>query len=176
MDQGSTAFYDNLVRSAPLAQIDRGWPKWVWILACFIVLSILASSRFGQRLPRGLQDDAFLIVLASPVLFIPLAWMQSATARSDGDMPRWRVSVSLFGCVALSVALAIPLFLMFFGFMIPLDWLFVVPLNWFFFLPLGSSALAMLCGICGAKPARFSLFFGGLTLGCLVIIIPKGIL
>ncbi len=65
---------------------------------------------------------------------------------------------------------------MFFGFMIPLDWLFRVPLDWFFLLPLGSSALAMFCGLFGAKPARFSLFFGGLTLGCLVVIIPIGIL
>ena len=65
---------------------------------------------------------------------------------------------------------------MYFSFMIPLDWLFKIPDNWVFLVPIGLAALAMFCGLFGSRPVRFSLFFGGLAIGSLVVIIPKGVL
>ncbi len=116
----------------------------------------------------AVQDVAQLFLLALPFLLVAMSWVGFVSARSDQRVSRSRVWISLVGCVALIVALMIPLLVILFPFR--LDWLRLA--IWCF----GSSFLALLGGVLGARPARFPLIFGGLVMGGLVIIIPLGIL
>src|SRR5271168_3244411 len=113
---------------------------------------------------RG-QDAAFLVLIGMPWLFTSMSWVGFALSRRDQKISRWRVWVSLVGCSALTVALAIPLLLVFL-FMSRHSWL-----QWSTWC-VASSLLALIAGIFGAKLARFPLFFGGLVMGGLVAIIP----
>ncbi len=100
---------------ADLAKTWRKWPPWEWGVGLLIVLSLVASSRLGQRLPMILQDVAFLVlILAAPGL-PGLAWTAFVLLRRSGDLRQWRMGVSFLGCVALSVAFASPLDWMHFG-------------------------------------------------------------
>jgi hypothetical protein len=114
------------------------------------------------------QDVAFLIVVATPLLLIPLSWALAADAL-HGNAVRWRVWVSFAGCIALTLAVAIPWFAIFFS-MLLLDWDRLV--IWC----LVSGCAALLAGIFGVRAVRFPLIFGALTISGLVVIIPVGVL
>ncbi|MGB7861808.1 MAG: hypothetical protein WCF74_00310 [Candidatus Sulfotelmatobacter sp.] len=147
----------------------RGWPRWEWIFGALAIVSLVVSSRIGHRLPMMVQDVAFLILVAMPFLLTVMSWVGFALARRDQRVSRWRVWVSLVGCSALTVALAVPLLIVFL-FMFRLSWI-----QWSIWC-FASSFLALLAGIFGARTARFPLFFGGLVMGGLVVIVPIGIL
>jgi len=117
------------------------------------------------------QDVAFLIVVATPVLLTAMAWVGFVNVRQDGKVPRWRFWISLCGCIALSLALAIPWIAFFFSMLfLHLDWLRL--LVWCLAASLGS----LLAGMFGPRSVRFPLIFGGLIMGGLVVIIPVGVL
>ncbi|MGB7599813.1 MAG: hypothetical protein WBM24_05880 [Candidatus Sulfotelmatobacter sp.] len=132
-----------------------------------MIVSLVVSSRFGERLPMIVQDAAFLILVAMPWLLTVMSWLGFAFARRDQTVSRWRVLVSFVGCSALTVALVIPLMVVLL-FMFRLSWLRLS--IWCF----ASSLLALLAGIFGARPARFPLFFGGLVMAGLVVVVPIG--
>jgi hypothetical protein len=81
-------------------------------------------------------------------------------------IPRWRHLTALAGCVLLSVALAIPL-LVLFGSLNWLTWSLVC---------LVASLLALVAGLLGTAAVRLPLIVGGLVLAGLVALIPVGIL
>src|SRR5580704_5411968 len=86
------------------------------VAACvFSARALAADGRAGCR---------FLIVVATPVLLTTMAWVGLANVRRDGRVPRWRFWISLCGCVALSLALAIPWIAFFLSMLfLHLDWL-----------------------------------------------------
>ncbi len=149
--------------------VPRGWPRWEWFFGALVIVSLVVSSRFGHRLPMNVQDAAFLILVATPWLLTVMSWLGFVFARKEQKISRWRVWVSFVGCCALTVALVIPLLVVFL-FMFRLSWMRLSV--WCFAL----SVVALFAGILGAKPARFALFFGGLVMGGLVVIVPIGIL
>ena len=154
-----------------IARSRHGWPSWEWITGPLVIVSLVACSRVGHWLPMVVQDVAFLIVVATPVLLTAMAWVGFVNVRQDGKVPRWRFWISLCGCIALSLALAIPWIAFFFSMLfLHLDWLRL--LVWCLAASLGS----LLAGMFGPRSVRFPLIFGGLIMGGLVVIIPVGVL
>jgi hypothetical protein len=152
-----------------ISKVRRGRPRWEWIIGPLVIVSLVSCSRLGHRLPMVVQDIAFLIVVAMPILLTVMSWDGFAKVRRDGNASRWRIWISLCGCVALSLALAIPWIAFFFAMLLRLDWLRLA--TWC----LASSLVSLLSGIFGARSVRFPLIFGGLFMGGLVVIIPVGI-
>jgi len=148
----------------------RPWLSWEWWFGALIITCLILSSRLGHGLPQALQNVAQLVVLSTPLLLTVMAWVQFALARKKAHDPRWRLRLSLLGCIALSLALAIPLVVIFFAMIFLLDWTRLAV--WC----LASSLLALLAGSLGARSVRFPLIFGGLVMVGLVVIIPLGVL
>jgi hypothetical protein len=153
-----------------IAGARRWWPGWEWMTGPLVVVSLVSCSRLGHQLPMAVQDVAFLIVVATPMLLTAMAWVGLANGRRDGNVPRWRIWISLCGCVALSLALAITWIAFFSPMLFHFDWLRLV--GWC----LASTLVSLLTGIFAARSVRFPLIFGGLIMGGLVVIIPVGIL
>jgi len=149
---------------------ERSWARWEWIFGVLIIVSLIASSRLGHRLPMILQNFAQLVAICAPLLLTMMSWVRLARVRKDGSVSRWRFRVSFLGCVALSFALLIPLVVIFFSMLFPLDWLRLAIWS------LASSLVALLAGCFGAGSMRFPLILGGLVMGGLVVIVPVGIL
>jgi hypothetical protein len=153
-----------------IGEVQRGWPRWEAILGSLVIVSFVSCSRLGHRLPMVVQDVAFLVVVATPLLLTAISWAGFANVRRDGNVSRWRIWISLCGCVALSLALVIPWIAFFFSMLLSLDWRRLA--IWC----LAASVVSLLAGILGAKSVRFPLIFGGLLMGGFVAIIPVGIL
>jgi hypothetical protein len=141
--------------------------RWSWLLGMLIVLSLAASSRLGKRLPMIIQDVAFMVLVFASVGLPGMAWTAFELLRRSGDLRRWRMGISFFGCLALSMALATP----FLCALSSLDWMHTGG-----YLCLGSSVVAMLAGIFAPGLVRFSLILGGLVVAGLAVIVPIGIL
>ena len=114
-----------------------------------------------------LQDIAFFVLVFAALGLPGMAWTAFELLRRSGDLRGWRLGVSLFGCVALSVAFASP----FLCALTPLDWQ-----HFGFSLCLFASLASMLLGAFAPGLVRFGLIFGGLAVGGLVIAIPISIL
>ncbi len=160
----------NLHANMEVDPTERSWARWEWIFGAFIIVSLIASSRLGHRLPMILQNFAQLVVICAPLLLTMMSWVRLARVRNDGSVSRWRFRVSFLGCVALSFALLIPLVVIFFSMLFPFDWLRLAIWS------LASSLVALLAGCFGAGSMRFPLILGGLVMGGLVVIVPVGIL
>jgi hypothetical protein len=143
-----------------------GRPRWQWIVGSLIVISLVSSSRPGQRVPMIVQWVAFYFLLSMPLILAAMSWAGFKRVRLDKTVSRWRIWICFCGYVALSVALVIPLLVMF---------LSLAYTEWSIWI-LGSSVVALLAGIFAPRTVRFPLFFGGLVTGGLVVIIPIGIL
>jgi hypothetical protein len=170
---GVMAIEEELQSSMANMEIDqtkRWWARWEWIFGPIIIVSLVSSSRLGHRLPMFLQNSAFLVVIYLPPLLTAMSWVGLAVARKNGNVSRWRLWVSILGCVALSFALVIPLSVISLSFLLPWDWLQLA------YWCLASSLIALLAGCFSAKSTRFPLIFGGLVMGGLVFIVPVGIL
>ncbi len=140
-----------------------------WVSGVLIVLSLIymSNSRLGHRLPRAVQDTAFMILVSLPFLLTGISWWRFVRAwRTDRRMAVWRIWISLCGCVALSLALLIP----FFTIVFPLDWSTMA--IWC----LVASGVALFTGILAAKPLRLPLFLGGLVMTGLIVVIPVAVL
>jgi hypothetical protein len=84
------------------------WP-WQWAVGGLFVASLVSSSpRLNQRLPMMLQDVAFVVLIFAAFGLPGLAWTAFVLSRRSDDFRQWRMEVSFFGCVALSVAFASP--------------------------------------------------------------------
>jgi hypothetical protein len=64
-----------------IAKVRRGWPRWEWIVGSLVIVSLVSCSRLGHRLPRVVQDVAFLVVVATPILLTTMAWMGFANVQ-----------------------------------------------------------------------------------------------
>ncbi len=151
---------------------DRAMPRWKWIATALIVGLLVSCLRFGRGLPMILQDGAFLALISLPFFLIVTSWMGFFRARNSTRQSGLRLWISLCGCVALSLTVAIPFLVLFSSMFLRLgfDWLRLLP--WC----IAFCAATLLAGIFGAKSTRFSLIFGGIALGAIVLLIPVGIL
>lgn len=146
---------------------SMSWPSWQWAVGALVLASLVASSRLGQRLPIILQDVAFFVLIFAALGLPGMAWTAFVLLRRSGDLHQWRMGVSLFGCIALSVAFASP----FVCALSSLDWMHVGG-----YVCIYSSLTAVLAGAFAPGLVRFGLIFGGLVLGGLAVLIPMGIL
>jgi hypothetical protein len=147
-------------------KVLRRWPRWEWIVGTLSVLSLASSSRLGHHLPMIVKDGALLFLLGLPFILATMSWVGFKTVQRDDKIARWRVGASFCGCIALSLALMIPLLVVFFT----LDYT-----RWAVWI-FGSGVVSLLAGIFAPKAIRFSLLFGGLIMSSLVVMIPVGIL
>ena len=150
-------------------QSERGWQTQEWILGFLIIVLLVSRSHLGHRLPMVVQDVAFLVLIAIAVLLTAMAWNRFARARPNASAPSRQICISFWGCVALSLALVILLLVMCFSMsymLSPSYWLWLSISCW------ASSLVALLTGMFGARSVRFPLFFGGLVMGGLVIVVP----
>lgn len=141
--------------------------KWEWGVAFAVIASLIISSRLGIRTPIFLQDIAFLVLVFSALGLPGMAWTAFEILRRDGGLRGWRMGVSLFGCVALSVAFASPFLCA------------VTPLAWLHFggyLCVIASLTSVIFGVFAPGLVRFGLVFGGLVVGGLALVIPIGVL
>src|SRR4029077_617692 len=101
------------------------------------------------------------IVVATPFLLTTMAWVGFVRVWRDGKVPRWRFWTSLCGCVALSVALAVPWMVILFSMfrLYLFDWGRLIV--WC----LAAGLVALIAGILSPKSLRFPLIFGGLITG-----------
>jgi hypothetical protein len=149
-----------------IAKMKRGGPRWEWTVGIFILLSLVALSRLGHRLPRFVQWAAFFFIFFLPLIFTAMSWAGFGRVRRDQNELRWRIWLCFCGCMALSLALLMPVLVI----VLTLDYT-----RWSIWI-LGSSVVALLAGIFGTRSARSPLVFGGLIIGSLVLMIPVGIL
>jgi hypothetical protein len=145
----------------------RRWPRWEWGAGLAIIASLIISSRWGSRTPMMLQDIAFVVLVFAALGLPGMAWTAFELLRRGGDLRGWRMGVSLFGCVALSVAFASP----FVCAVSSLDWMHVGG-----YVCVYPSLTAVLVGAFAPGLVRFGLILGGLVLGGLAVLIPVGVL
>lgn len=142
-----------------------------WGLAALSVLAVVGSVA-GHRASLIVEDVSFGTLLVLVLLFVPMAWCRLVRAWRDGAVARWRVWISLAGCVALSLALASPC--------IPLLGSILVGMGFgprwdYKLLMVSFRSAAFLFGVIAAKKVRFPLMLGGLMLGMVGLILPVGV-
>jgi len=154
-----------------LVSVKTGLNRRVeWVLGVLTVVAVVLAAR-GHRVFSVVAEDVGvvgLIVLA--VVFVAMAWWRCVRARRDREVSRWRVLISLAGCVAFSLAFAMPWISMFF---------FVGPgfMRWDIrTLWIASSLITVFAGVLGARMTRFPLITGGLMMTCFVLMIPVAVL
>jgi hypothetical protein len=149
------------------ASSARSWPRWEWGVGFSVIASLIISSRWGSRTPMILQDIAFFVLVFAALGLPGMAWTAFGLLRRSGDLCGWRMGLSLFGCVALTVALASPVLCV----LTPLDWLHSGG-----YLCLVGSLSSVVAGAFAPGSVRFGLIFGGLVVGGLATAMPIGIL
>src|SRR4249920_3767207 len=132
-------------------KVRKRWPRWEWVVVSLTIVSLVASSRLGHRLPMAVQNATFLFLISLPLILVTMSWVGFKTIRRNEDVARWRIWTSFCGCVALSFALVIPVLVVF----LRLDYT-----RWVICI-IGSGMVSLLAGICGPRSVRFPLLFGG---------------
>lgn len=141
-------------------------PRLEWILGSLTIVSLVASSRLGDGLPMVVKDVTFLFLICLPLILVTMSWVGFKTILRSDTVPRWQIWTCFCGCVALSLALVIPLLVVL---------LTLVYTRWAIWI-IGSGLVSFLAGICGPRSVRFPLLFGGLIMSGLVFLIPIGVL
>lgn len=142
-----------------------------WTLGGLTVAAILSTVLGHRFLILVVENVGFVVLLVLAVLFMVMAWWRFVRARSS-DGVRWRMWVSLAGCVSLSLAFAIPLIPFFFSFV--LRWGFGP--QWDFKgLMLAFSLASLLVGTLAARLVRFPLVVGGFVIAIIALILPVGV-
>jgi len=141
-----------------------------WLLGIATLAAIIGTV-FGHRVSLRLEDVSFGLLLILIVQFVGMAWWRLARAWKHQETSHWRIWVSLVGCVALSLAFALPL----------IPFLFSIVLHMGFgprwdykLLMLGFGGAALVIGVVAAKGVRFPLVAGGLLLALGGLILPVG--
>jgi len=144
---------------------------WEWTLGLLTVAAILGTAQGHRLRVVGVEDVAFGTLLLLVILFVAMAWWRFARALSDAGTKRWRVWVSLAGCVALQLAFAVPFipFVRFYMALQPARW--DVSSAW-----LVVSVISVVGGVFAAKPVRFPLILGGIVLGSLAVMTAGAVL
>lgn len=141
-----------------------------WGLATLTVVAIVGTV-FGRRASLLVENVSFGILLVLIFLFVPMAWWRLRYSWRDAVVVRWRMWISLAGCVALSLALALPC-IPFFGSFVRMG--FGPPWD-YKLLMFGFGSAAFLLGIGAARTVRFPLMLGGFMLGVIGLILPVGV-
>jgi hypothetical protein len=146
--------------------------RWEWVLVALTAGAIVSTAVGHRQRVLVVEDASFVVFLALVVWFVVMAWWRLARAWRDQGAERWRVRTSLAGCIALSIAFAIPRIPFFFFFV--LRWGFGP--RWDYrALWLGFSVAALLAGVVAARGVRFPLICGAVLLGILALMIPAGV-
>jgi hypothetical protein len=140
--------------------------RWDWIAWPLIIVLLLSFWNPGHRLPAAMRSGAFLALVCMPFLLVGMSWASLAALLRKGNGSRWRLWICLSGCVALSLALLIPLLVLFLG----------LPASEWFIWCLASSMVALVAAFFAPRSLGFPLFFGGLIMSGLVFLTPMGIL
>jgi hypothetical protein len=145
----------------------RSLNSWIdWALVALIAIGVISMLPALHRLPMALQDIGFCMLLLAMLACPAIAWWRVLGVVKALGWRKWRVWMSIGGCVALTGAILIPMagIVLFF---LRWDWLTV----W-----LAASVLALLLGVLAIPPVRFLLTLGGFGMVSLVLLIPKGVL
>ncbi len=141
-------------------------------MLCGMTVGAILSMVLGHRfLVLVLEYVGFIVLLVLTVLFVVMAWWRFVLARSS-DGVGWRGWVSLAGCVALSLAFAIPLIPFLFSYALPWgfgpQWDFKV-------LMIAFSLASLLAGTLAARLVWFPLVVGGFVIAIVALILPVGV-
>ena len=141
-----------------------------WVLGALTVIAVVLTAQ-GHRLFSVVAEDiGFFGLIVLAVVFVGMAWWRGVRAWRDPAVSRWRVWISLAGCVAFSFAFAMPGISIFF---------FVGPgfMRWDIrTLWIASGLITLAAGVLGAGGTRFPLVVGGLMMTCFVLMIPVAVL
>ena len=141
-----------------------------WGLAMLTLIAIVGTV-VGHRASLLVEDVSFGILLALIFLSVPMAWWRLRRTWKDEGAAQWRVWASLAGCVALSLALALPC-IPFFGSFVRMGF---GPAWDYKLVMFGFGSAAFLLGIVAARRVRVPLMLGGLMLGMVGLILPVGV-
>jgi hypothetical protein len=64
-------------------KVRHRWPQWEWIVGSLTVVSAVASSRLGHRLPMAVQDVAFLFLVSLPLILVTMSWLGFKTVQRN---------------------------------------------------------------------------------------------
>jgi hypothetical protein len=142
-----------------------------WAIATLTIVVIVLNTRPRLFLPTIMReaDEIALLVLAP--FFAAMAWWRFMSARREGSIPRWRIWISLCGCIALSLAIVVPVFAV--G--MPDRLIFALPWD---FAPVWhvSGAISLLASVLAARKMRFPLVLGGLVVVLIMLLLPSPVL
>ncbi len=74
-----------------------------------IIALIVASSAFGDRLPRLLQNIAFVVLVVLPFVLGVISWEVLVEIGKRRDNPKWQYWTSAIGCMSQTFALVLPM-------------------------------------------------------------------
>ncbi|HXJ90779.1 MAG TPA: hypothetical protein VMS18_28475 [Candidatus Binatia bacterium] len=141
-----------------------------WILGVATVFSVVGTV-VGHRVSLGMEDVSFGLLLILLVLFVAMSWWRMVRAWKDGAA-RWRVWVSLTGCVALLLAFGMPLVQVLgsitFGMGFGPRWDYKL-------LMVGFGSGSLVLGVASARGVRFPLIAGGTIIALVGLILPVGV-
>ena len=141
-----------------------------WVFGAFTVVAVVLTAQ-GHRLFSVVAEAVGVVgLVVLSVIFVVMAWLSGVRAWRDREVSRWRVWLSLVGCIAFSLAFAMPWISMFF---------FVGPgfMRWDIrTLWIASSLITVFAGVLGARTTRFPLIAGGLMMTWFVLMIPVSVL
>jgi hypothetical protein len=144
----------------------RNWVDWTLIaLSALGVVTMLPATR---RWPAAVQYVGFLLIVIALFWLAALAWFRFwRYGRRDGT-PTWRRWISLLACLALSLAMLIPVIAIL---------TFPRFFQWDFEKAWGIASVSALgLGALAARGVRFPLVLGGLATTCVVVLIPRAVL
>jgi hypothetical protein len=141
-----------------------------WVLGALTVVAVVLTAQGHRRFSVVAEDVGVVGLSVLAVVFVVMAWWRGVRGWRDREVSRWRVWISLAGCIAFSLAFAMPWMSMFF---------FVGPgfMRWDIrTLWIASSLITVFAGVVGARVTRFPLVVGGLMMTCFVLMIPVAVL
>ena len=153
-----------------MVRVKRSSGRLDWGLAALTLIAIVGTM-VRHRATVVMENVSFGALLVLVFLFVPMAWWRILRAWKDQETAQWRMWISLAGCVALSLALALPCIPFFaslvrMGFGPPWDYKLLM---------FGFGSAAFLLGIGAARTVRFPLMLGGLMIGVIGLILPVGV-
>jgi len=142
-----------------------------WTLGILTLAAIVGTAQ-GRRIALIVEDVSFVILLVLVVVFVAMAWWRFVRAWRSGETARWKVWISLVGCVALSVAFGLPC-IPFFGSLVM--GMGFGPRWDYKMLMFGFGLAALLAGVFSAKRVGFPVILGGLIVAIVGLLLPVGV-